>query len=183
MVFLAILFYVLERHTAYRSPLYGAEPEWTPRLTALKDLEEWAQQKAEEERRLAELLKNLTTEKMVGLGKEIVHARGLCFNCHKIGEEGRGIQGPNLEGVGARAGSRVPGMTDMEYLAQSLYQPEAFIVPGFNPAMTPANKAPIELSDLEILMVISYLQSLGGTPTVTRDTKLPYGEGAAAPSR
>ncbi|MFQ5789285.1 MAG: c-type cytochrome [Acidobacteriota bacterium] len=172
--FIALVFILLERYTAYRSPLYGAEPAETPRMRALADLEEWARQKSEEKARLAELMKSLNTEKMVDLGKDIVHGRGLCFNCHKIGSQGRGTQGPNLLDVGARAGSRIAGKSDIQYLAESLYRPDAFIVPGFTPAMTPANRPPIALNDLDILMVIAYLQSLGGTPTVTPDTKLPY---------
>ena len=132
-LFVVVLFYVLEQHTAYHSPLYGAELEWTPRKQGFKDLREWAARKAMEEARRAELLRNLNTEKMVVLGRDIVHGRGLCFNCHKIGEAGRGTQGPDLEDVGARAGNRVAGLSDVEYLAQSLYEPDAFTAPGKTP--------------------------------------------------
>ena len=48
-----------------------------------------------------------------------------------------------------------------------MYEPDAFIVPGFNPGMPVINKPPIGLTDQEILCVIAYLQTLGGTPTVT----------------
>lgn len=178
---LGALFYFLDQQTAYHSPLYGAEPDRTPRTQALKDMKEWAAQKAEEEARMAELLRSLDTEKMVQLGKEIVNGKGLCFNCHSIGNIGGGTQGPNLEGVGARAGRRVQGLSDVEYLTQSLYDPDAFVVPDFSPAMTPANKPPIGLSDLEIMMVIAYLQSLGGTATITPDTTLPYPAGKPTP--
>ena len=65
-------------------------------------------------------------------------------------------------------------MSDVEYLAECLYEPNVFIVPGFNPGMPQINKAPIALSDAEILAVIAYLQSLGGEPTVTMKTKLKY---------
>ena len=40
----------------------------------------------------------------------------------------------------------------------------------------------VGLSDQEILCVIAYLQSLGGTPTVTLQTKHHYNSGAAAPA-
>jgi hypothetical protein len=63
-------------------------------------------------------------------------------------------------------------MSDVEYLAQSIYDPSAFIVPGFNPGMPVINKPPIGLTDDEILCVIAYLQSLGGTTTVTMKTKV-----------
>jgi hypothetical protein len=48
--------------------------------------------------------------------------------------------------------------------------------------MPPVNKPPIGLTDNEILCVIAYLQSLGGTPTVTLQTKHHYNSGAAAPA-
>ena len=56
-------------------------------------------------------------------------------------------------------------------------------MPGFNPGMPVINKPPIGLTDDEILAVIAYLQTLGGTTTVTMQTKLPYqagGNGEAA---
>ena len=46
--------------------------------------------------------------------------------------------------------------------------------------MPPINKPPIGLTDQEILCVIAYLQTLGGTPTVTLQTKHHYNSGAAA---
>jgi hypothetical protein len=76
---------------------------------------------------------------------------------------------------------RVPGLTDVEYFAQTMYEPEAFIVPGFNPGMPVINRPPIGLTDQEILSVIAYLQTLGGTATVTLETKHKYNSGAAAP--
>ena len=69
----------------------------------------------------------------------------------------------------------------MEYFAQSLYEPDTFIVPGFNPGMPAVNKPPIGLTDQEILCVIAYLQTLGGTATVTLQTKHQYNAGTAAP--
>ena len=68
---------------------------------------------------------------------------------------------PDLDGVAARAATRVPGLSDVEYFAQSLYAPDTYIVPGFNPGMPVINKPPIGLTDQEILCVIAYLQTLG----------------------
>ncbi|MFQ5669058.1 MAG: c-type cytochrome [Acidobacteriota bacterium] len=175
--------YALDRRASYRSPVAGPEAGWTPRERALQELALWRKEQAEAAAQRAELLRTLDTTKMVQLGGEIVHGRGLCFNCHSIGSIGGGTQGPNLEGIGARAGSRVPGLTDVEYLAQSLYQPAAFLVPGYPAAMVPANQPPIGLDDLEILMVIAYLQSLGGTPTVNPDTTISYAHATTAASR
>ena len=72
-------------------------------------------------------------------------------------------------------------MRDVEYLAQSMYEPLVSVVPGFPPAMPPVNQPPIGLTDQEILCVIAALQTLGGTPTVTMKTTHHYYKGAAAP--
>jgi hypothetical protein len=47
--------------------------------------------------------------------------------------------------------------------------------------MPVGNKPPIGLTDQEILCVIAYLQTLGGTPTVTLQTKHQYNAGTATP--
>ena len=124
---------------------------------------------------------DLTTADMVKLGREIMEGKGLCFTCHTIGKSGA-LRFPDLEGVDARAKSREDNMSDVEYFAQAMYEPNAFIVPGFNPGMPEIHKPPIGLTDQEILCVIAYLQTLGGTPTVTLETKHRYNGGTAAPA-
>jgi len=109
---------------------------------------------------------DLTTADMVKVGREVMDTKGLCFTCHTIGKTGA-LRFPDLEGVATRAATRVPGLNDVEYFAQTLYEPEKFIVPGFNPGMPVINKPPIGLTDQEILCVIAYLQTLGGTASVT----------------
>ena len=116
---------------------------------------------------------DLTTEEMVPVGREIMEGKGLCMTCHTIGKTGA-LRFPDLDGVAARAETRVPGLNDVEYFAQSMYAPDTFIVPGFNPGMPVINKPPIGLTDQEILCVIAALQSLGGTPTVTLQTSHAY---------
>ena len=134
---------------------------------------------------------DLTTADMVKVGREITEGKGLCLTCHTIGQTGA-LRFPDLAGVAGRATERVPGLSDVEYFAQSMYEPDAFVVPGFNPGMPAINRPPIGLTDQEILCVIAYLQSLGGTPTVTLQTSAPLlrragrtgrsaGAGAAAP--
>jgi len=123
---------------------------------------------------------DLTTADMVTVGREIMDTKGLCFTCHTIGRSGA-LRFPDLAGVDARAMERVPGLSDVEYFAQSMYEPEAFIVPGFNPGMPVINRPPVGLTDQEILCVIAYLQSLGGTPTVTLQTSHRYYTPAGAP--
>jgi hypothetical protein len=123
---------------------------------------------------------DLTTADMVKVGREIMDGKGLCFTCHTIGKTGA-LRFPDLEGVDTRAQSRVPGLTDIEYFAQSIYEPEKFIVPGFNPGMPVINKPPIGLNDQEILCVIAYLQTLGGMATVTLQTSHAYYKAPGAP--
>jgi len=121
---------------------------------------------------------DMTTADMVKVGREIMEGKGLCFTCHTIGKTGA-LRFPDLEGVAVRAKTRVAGLSDIEYFAQSLYEPNAFIVPGFNPGMPTINKPPIGLTDQEILCVIAYLQTLGGTATVTLKTTHHYNSNAA----
>jgi len=123
---------------------------------------------------------DMTTADMVKVGREIMEGKGLCVTCHTIGKTGA-LRFPDLEGVDVRAQSRVPGLSDVEYFAQSVYEPDKFIVQGFNPGMPVINKPPIGLTDPEILCVIAYLQSLGGTPTVTLQTAHRYYTPQAAP--
>ncbi len=127
------------------------------------------------------LKSDLTTADMVTVGRELMEGKGLCLTCHTIGKTGA-LRFPDLEGVGARAKSRVPGLSDVDYLAQSMYEPDSFIVSGFNPGMPAVNKPPIGLTDEEILTVIAYLQSLGGTPTVTLQTTHRYRGASPAPA-
>jgi hypothetical protein len=123
---------------------------------------------------------DLSTAEMVEVGRGIAEGKGLCRTCHTIGQTGA-LRFPDLDGVASRAQTRVPGLSDVEYFAQSLYEPDRFVVPGFNPGMPPINRPPIGLTDQEILCVIAYLQSLGGTPNVTLQTAHHYYGGGAAP--
>ena len=123
---------------------------------------------------------DLTTAQMVTVGREIMDTKGLCFTCHTTGRTGA-LRFPDLAGVAGRAGTRIPGLSEIEYFAQTIYEPDSFIVPGFNPGMPVINKPPIGLTDPEILCVIAYLQTLGGTPTVTLQTSHRYYAAPAQP--
>jgi hypothetical protein len=128
---------------------------------------------------------DLTTADMVTVGRQIMEGKGLCLTCHTIGKSGA-LRFPDLDGVASRAATREPGLSEVEYLAKSIYAPDSYIVPGFNPGMPVINKPPIGLTDQEILCVIAYLQTLGGTATVTLQTSHRYysapGASPAAPS-
>lgn len=123
--------------------------------------------------RETEVGESLTTSEMVDVGREIYEGKGTCVSCHTIGSSEAG-RFPDLAGIGASSDSRVEGLSDVEYLAESLYEPDLYIVDGFSPGMPAVDKPPISLNQPEVLAVIAYLQSLGGQPTVTMQTKLGY---------
>ena len=117
---------------------------------------------------------DMTTEDLIAIGRELADGKGQCLAaCHNIGSSAPSRY-PDLEGIGARAASTVDGYSDVQYLAESLYVPSAYIVPGYEDGMQPMNEPPISLSDDEIKAVIAWLQSLGGTPTMTLDMELGY---------
>jgi mono/diheme cytochrome c family protein len=120
---------------------------------------------------VVEIAEDVSTAEMVEIGKGIFEGKGLCHTCHTIGRTGA-LRFPDLAGVAERAATREPGLSAIAYFTQTLYQPDAFIVPGFNPGMPTVNKPPIGLTDDEIKTVVAYLQSLGGEPTVTMETRL-----------
>ena len=64
-------------------------------------------------------------------GREVYENRQRvrCTNCHTLDESNiRG--GPGLLGISDRAAERVPGMSAVDYLEQSLLEPNAYIVEG-----------------------------------------------------
>jgi disulfide bond formation protein DsbB len=110
------------------------------------------------------------TDTLVGMGETLVAAKGGCLLCHKITEVGN-TRGPDLRGVGGRAGVRKPGMSAEAYLTESLVDPGAYVVEGFATAggesiMPAADKPPADMSPTELKALVAFLQSLGGEITV-----------------
>lgn len=55
-----------------------------------------------------------------------------CIGCHTLAAAGAvGKVGPDLDGIGQRAGTRVPGQDAAAYIKDSILNPGAFVVPGF----------------------------------------------------
>ncbi len=123
-----------------------------------------------------EIAVDVSTDKMVEIGRGIYEGKGICFTCHA-----NTSRYPDLQDSAARAATRRPGYSALDYLAESLYDPGAYLVEGFNPGMPEVDKPPIGLTEPEILSVIAYLQTLGGEATVTMDTKTAYTGGGEAP--
>src|SRR5438552_12279210 len=80
---------------------------------------------------------NVTPEQLVAAGERIFNGAGGCTACH-----GLGTRAPNLltdeKGAGpiaARCGHRKPSMECKAYLYESLTQPTACVVPGYQPSV------------------------------------------------
>jgi mono/diheme cytochrome c family protein len=119
---------------------------------------------------------NVTPAQLVKAGEEIYRTKGTCEICHKIGE--KGTRAPDLAGVGARAAKARPGMSATAYLLESLVQPNAFVVEGYPPIMPAVDKPPIALNRSEVWALTAFLESLGGTVTVSLND-IPQSVGAA----
>ncbi|VAX30320.1 hypothetical protein MNBD_NITROSPIRAE01-649 [hydrothermal vent metagenome] len=123
------------------------------------------------EKKALDLTKIKTSADVVQIGQEIFFSKGQCALCHAIGE-GHG-RCPNLSGVGARL--------TREFIYEAMIEPAAYIKLDFdtvNPveysAQMPAiNKAPIGLSEQEMLAVVAFVQSNGGKVTVMPEELAP----------
>lgn len=107
----------------------------------------------------------------VASGEALFWGKGTCHICHRVGERGDALRGPNLgfgkDGppVANRAVMRASDLglaTPTAYLVQSLMEPAAFTVHGYRAEMPEVFKAPVSLFPSEIKAIIRYLQSTSG---------------------
>jgi len=122
---------------------------------------------------------NVTPEQLVAAGERVFNGIGGCTTCH-----GLGTRAPNLltdeQGtgpIGARCGKREPGKSCKQYLYESLDNPTAYIVSGYQPIMPVMTR---QLSPQQIWALIAFLESQGGTVDVTA-SDIPAASAAAAP--
>lgn len=120
-------------------------------------------------------IESSSVEITIASGEDLFWGRGRCHLCHRIGERGYALRGPNLgesrDGniIGARADDRARQLqlaSGAEYLVQSLINPGAFVVPNFKNEMPNIHEPPIALSPAELKAVVLYLQRLGGSPDI-----------------
>jgi len=109
---------------------------------------------------------NVTPEQLVAAGEKVFNGIGGCTTCH-----GLGTRAPNLltdeKGtgpIGARCGKREAGKDCKQYLYESLDDPKAYVVAGYQPIMPVMTK---QLSPPQVWSVIAFLESQGGTVDVT----------------
>lgn len=111
------------------------------------------------------------------IGEELLTSqdRLRCHSCHTV-DGGTYRPGPTLLGISAVASDRVPELSAVDYLRQSLLDPKAFIVEGFAdlptyeqmPAYTlaePDENGRMELATLteeELNHLIAFLLTLNG---------------------
>jgi mono/diheme cytochrome c family protein len=110
----------------------------------------------------------VTPEALVAAGERVYLGAGGCTACHSLG-----VRAPNLlddhagQGpIGSRCGSRKPGTDCKAYLYESLTNPGALVVAGFENIMTDMRR---QMSEEQIWAVVAYLQSQGGEVTVTAE--------------
>src|SRR5439155_27063748 len=104
---------------------------------------------------------------------------GGCTTCHGLGERAPNLhtdeKGPGT--IGARCGKREPGKSCKQYLFESLENPTAYVVPGYQPIMPVMTKQP---SPQQIWAVIAFLESQGGTVDVSASDIPAAGAGVAS---
>ena len=109
---------------------------------------------------------NVTADQLVAAGEKVYNGAGGCITCH-----GLGTRAPNLltdekgqGAIGARCGRREPGKSCKQYLFESLDNPTAYVVAGYQPIMPVMTR---QLPPEQIWAVIAFLETEGGTVDVT----------------
>jgi cytochrome c551/c552 len=90
----------------------------------------------------------------------VLEGQAGCVTCHSL-SPGQVIVGPSLANIGADAGTRVEGLTAEAYLEQSIVDPSAFVVDGFDDGQMPSVWGDV-LSDAQIGALVDYLLTLRG---------------------
>lgn len=85
-------------------------------------------------------------------GAQLFTANG-CGACHMVGGQGGNI-GPSLNTIGTVAATRVPGKSAEEYIAESIVNPNAFLVPGYQAGLMPSFA---QLPQADIDELVKYL--------------------------
>lgn len=88
---------------------------------------------------------------------EAIFSRYGCNGCHQLSAIGAtGIVGPSLEGIGATAATRQPDMSAEGYLRQSILEPNAHVVEGFQAGLMPQNYDQ-RMTEEELTTLVNFL--------------------------
>jgi mono/diheme cytochrome c family protein len=71
-----------------------------------------------------------------GRGAQLFAQSG-CAGCHQVGGQG-GTIGPSLNAIGADAANRVPGKSAEDYIRESITNPGAHVVQGYQAGLMPS---------------------------------------------
>jgi mono/diheme cytochrome c family protein len=113
---------------------------------------------------------DVTPEELVAAGEDLYVGGGGCTACH-----GLGTRAPDLLGVaGSACATRKPEMTCKDYLHDSMVDPTAYVVEGFQPIMPDMSRT---LSDGQIWSLVAFLETQGGQVTVTAADLAPAESG------
>jgi cytochrome c oxidase subunit 2 len=108
-------------------------------------------------------------------GEELFAAK-TCNTCHRPDSN---LQGPYLQGVFGKEEALADGGTvvvDENYLRESILDPAAKVVQGYQPLM-PTYKG--QLSEEELLQLIIYIKSLGDDQSTTETSDAAGSEAAS----
>lgn len=83
-----------------------------------------------------------------------------CITCHSL-DAGVAMTGPSQYDVALRAAGRVPGLSAEEYIRQSIVEPNAYLVEGYDAGVMYQTYG-AELSEQEINDLVAYMLTLTG---------------------
>ena len=121
---------------------------------------------------------NVTPEQLTSAGDQLYHGAGGCTACHGLGTRAPNLltdekgQGP----IGARCGKREAGKDCKAYIYESLTNPRAYVVTGYEPIMPDMGRT---LSPQQLWALVAFLESNGGTVDVT-GSDIPAATAASA---
>lgn len=143
----------------------------------------------------------LTMDSYIAMGETLFNGKGTCALCHNALLRAPDLLAINVGGVAEKhlADERYKGKATNveEYLHESMVDPGAYVVATFGKKgsndtespMPAVNKAPIELSEIEINAIIAFLQSKDGNEVTIElpteappEVAAPVAEGAPAPA-
>ena len=81
-------------------------------------------------------------------GETVFLTKG-CTGCHSRAGVSEGFIGPDLTALADRAGDRVGGLSAEEYVRQSVLDPRAYVVSGYDPVMP---VLPVDTAELDALV-------------------------------
>ncbi|NIM95306.1 MAG: cytochrome c oxidase subunit II [Anaerolineales bacterium] len=90
------------------------------------------------------------------VGRDIFTLQG-CGACHILSDAGMtGVVGPSLDGIGARAGGMISGISARQYILKSITAPDSFIVEGYPTGVMPTDVGE-RLTEEELDTLVDYL--------------------------